>query len=327
MVEPVSPSVTIITPVFNVEHLIERCIRSVQAQEFGDYIHIIVDDASTDGTARVVKNAAILDPRIVLIEMNSNAGAYRARNLGLEHATGDWVAFIDGDDEWPEDFLSQSVSALMAAPENFVGTFSSVIWLDESGRPLGTAERTSTRYALPDILQLWGNPAGNFSCFVFRASLLEGVRFRTCERVGGDAEMCLRLVSMVPQGELLSLDRVFVKATKRLESATAVMLTPDRYQSLEYRLTEYLPLIDRNARASTFLRFVLRLETYADTNSRAPLDTWRKSQERFLLSQVGVPRFLFAMANYRVRVWLRRSKRFLASQRDRRVAHRRRPSR
>ena len=315
MVEPASPSVTIITPVFNVEDLIERCIRSVQAQTLGDYVHIIVDDASTDDTARVVKEAAMSDPRIVLMEMSSNKGAYEARNLGLEHVTGDWVAFIDGDDEWPEDFLSQSVSALMAAPENHVGTFSAVAWFDESGRSLGVSERSSGRYALPEVLQSWGNPAGNFSCFVFRASLLEGVRFRTSERVGGDAEMCLRLVSMVPQGELLSLDRVFVKATKRPESATAVMLTTDRYQSLEYRLTTYLPLIDRNVRASTFSQFALHLEMHADTNSRSSLDAWIKRQEIFLLSQVGVRRYLFAMANYRVRVWLRRSKRFLGSDR------------
>ncbi len=315
MVEHVLPSVTIITPVFNVENLIERCIHSVQAQTIGDYIHIIIDDASTDGTARVVKNAAMSDARIVLIEMNSNKGAYEARNLGLEHATGDWVAFLDGDDEWPADFLAQSVSALNAAPENHVGTFSSVVWFDESGRPLGTAERSSRRYALPDVLKCWGNPAGNFSCFVFRASLLDGVRFRTSERVGGDAEMCLRLVSMVPQGELLSLDRVFVKVTKRRESATAVMLTPDRYQSLEFRLTEYLPQIERNARASVFLQFAMRLETYADKNSRGSLNIWMKRQEKFLLSQVGVRRFLFVMTNYHARVLLRRSKRFFGSER------------
>jgi hypothetical protein len=131
--------------------------------------------------------------------------------------------------------------------------------------------------------------------------------------------MCLRLVSMVPQGELLSLDRVFVKVTKRLESATAVMLTKDRYQSLEYRLTEYLPLIDRNARAPTFLRFALHFETYIDMNSRASLDTWIKRQERFLISQFGVRRFLFVMTNYRARVWLRRSKRFFGSQRGKRL--------
>ncbi len=94
-------SISVIIPTYNRAHLIERAIRSALVNlQPGDEI-IIVDDASTDGTATIVGRYG--DP--VRMVRSEQRGAGGARNVGLEHATRDLVAFLDSDDEWYPDRL------------------------------------------------------------------------------------------------------------------------------------------------------------------------------------------------------------------------------
>lgn len=103
-----SNNVSVIIPTYNVVHCLERALESVFAQDLPAYEVIIVDDGSTDGTVGVAKKYR---NRIKLIEQR-NSGSAVARNKGLEIASGDFIAFLDADDYWYEDFLSQTVSVL-----------------------------------------------------------------------------------------------------------------------------------------------------------------------------------------------------------------------
>ncbi len=95
-----SPQVSVIIPLYNKERIVERSVRSVLTQTFQDFELIIVDDGSTDGSMDVVKG--IHDDRIVLISQE-NGGPGKARNTGVSHAKGDWIVFLDADDElFPE---------------------------------------------------------------------------------------------------------------------------------------------------------------------------------------------------------------------------------
>ena len=92
-----TPKVSVITPAYKAARYIGQAIESVQAQTLKDWEMIIVDDASPDETAEVVKRY-LDDPRIKLIRSERNRGNGGARNLALEAAQGEWIAPLDADD-------------------------------------------------------------------------------------------------------------------------------------------------------------------------------------------------------------------------------------
>ena len=93
-----APIVSIITPLFNKRAFIGETIKSVLAQTLADWEMIVVDDASTDGSAEVVRLYAAQDRRIRLWERTNEKGPGSARNHGVALAKGSWVLFLDADD-------------------------------------------------------------------------------------------------------------------------------------------------------------------------------------------------------------------------------------
>ncbi len=103
--------VTVIVPLFNKEQYIARCLRSIQAQTLSEFEVIVVNDGSTDGGEKIA--AQFADSRIRVIHQ-TNAGPGAARNRGLSEARGEYVAFLDADDEWLPDYLQSAVTILDA---------------------------------------------------------------------------------------------------------------------------------------------------------------------------------------------------------------------
>jgi len=92
------PSVSVVVPTYNRAGLLRRAIESVLAQTFTDYELIVVDDGSTDDTEEVLRE--FRDRRIRVLRSEVNQGVSCARNRGIAAARGEWVAFLDSDDEW-----------------------------------------------------------------------------------------------------------------------------------------------------------------------------------------------------------------------------------
>lgn len=92
------PTVSVVIPTHNRAHLIGRSVRSALAQTYGDLEVVIVDDASTDGTRGAI--ARIADPRVKYLRHDFNRGVSAARNTAIAHAAGEFIAFLDDDDEW-----------------------------------------------------------------------------------------------------------------------------------------------------------------------------------------------------------------------------------
>lgn len=90
------PKISIIIPLYNKEKIVQRSVNSVLCQSFSDFELIIVDDGSTDNSLSVVKS--IKDNRIHIIGQE-NGGPSKARNTGVKHAKGEWILFLDADDE------------------------------------------------------------------------------------------------------------------------------------------------------------------------------------------------------------------------------------
>ncbi len=96
--------ISVIVPVFNAEKYLKECIDSIIAQTLREIEIICVDDGSTDNSLHILKDYALKDSRIAIIEQK-NKGAGAARNLGLECAKGEYLSFLDADDFFEPSML------------------------------------------------------------------------------------------------------------------------------------------------------------------------------------------------------------------------------
>jgi hypothetical protein len=114
-----SPRVSIVMPTYNRADSILRAVDSIRAQWFEDWELVVVDDGSTDGTADVL--GGLSEPRIRVVRQ-ANGGTYVARNTGLGAVRGDFVAFLDSDDEWCEWHLALAMAFFTAHPAEHIYT-------------------------------------------------------------------------------------------------------------------------------------------------------------------------------------------------------------
>ena len=100
-----TPTISVIVPVYNTEKYIHRCIDSVLSQTFPDFELLLIDDGSSDKSGEICDEYAKIDSRVRVFH-KQNGGASSARNLGLEKAKGEWVTFVDSDDYVYENYLN-----------------------------------------------------------------------------------------------------------------------------------------------------------------------------------------------------------------------------
>lgn len=117
--------VSIIMPNFNSESFIERTIDSVIAQKYKNWELIVVDDCSTDNSLSIVKSYR--DDRITVTKNEVNSGAAKSRNVAIHEAKGMWIAFLDSDDVWCENKLTDHLSFMVKRGVDFSFTHYSVI--------------------------------------------------------------------------------------------------------------------------------------------------------------------------------------------------------
>lgn len=101
--------VSVIIPCYNSGKYLAACMDSVLAQTFGDFEVILIDDGSQDDTLQIARSYAAQDTRVRVLA-KENGGVSSARNLGLEHAGGEWITFVDSDDLLPADALASLLS-------------------------------------------------------------------------------------------------------------------------------------------------------------------------------------------------------------------------
>ena len=116
-----SPKISIIVPVYNVEKYLHRCIDSILSQSLTDFELILVDDGSPDNCGKICDEYAVKDSRVRALH-KPNGGVSSARNLGLDNANGEWIAFIDPDDYVDVDYLYELYSSVEKYNADFVST-------------------------------------------------------------------------------------------------------------------------------------------------------------------------------------------------------------
>ena len=108
------PKFSLLIPTFNRKRLLQRCLEAATSQDYPDYEVIVIDDASTDGTAEMVCR---FFPQVRHLRQKVNQGPAAARNRGIREATGELIAFTDDDCLLPSDFLSRLAAGYQEYPE------------------------------------------------------------------------------------------------------------------------------------------------------------------------------------------------------------------
>lgn len=159
-------TISVIIPVYNVERYLQKCLESIALQSFGDFEAIVVDDGSTDGSGAIADEFSLKDNRFKVIH-KENGGLASARNVGLDAATGKYIAFLDGDD-WAhpqlyEFLLSELIkSSAKIAMSNFTKVYNSYInnpKFDTDSVPKVTDGYTAVKslieYTNPSYIVVW----------------------------------------------------------------------------------------------------------------------------------------------------------------------------
>lgn len=116
-----NPRVSILIPTYNRETLILKALDSIFKQTFQDYEIMIIDDASTDNTEQVIKD--LNHPRVRYFKLEKNGGQCIARNYGARQALGEFLAFLDSDDEWLPEKLEKQISLFDNGSERMGGAY------------------------------------------------------------------------------------------------------------------------------------------------------------------------------------------------------------
>ena len=126
--------VSIITPVYNCEKLISSTIKSVQNQTYKNLEMLLIDDCSTDNSAKIIKEYSKKDSRIKYLKLKENSGAALARNKALEISNGRFIAYLDSDDLWKPEKLEKQVAFMLK--NNYAFTCTDYEKITEDGKSL-----------------------------------------------------------------------------------------------------------------------------------------------------------------------------------------------
>ena len=111
----ISPKVSVIVPVYNVEKYIRRCLDSIISQTFFDFECILIDDCTPDNSGKICDEYSEKDSRFIVIHKLQNEGLPQARKTGFEHSRGEYIQFIDSDDWIEQNMIEKLYTSALEA--------------------------------------------------------------------------------------------------------------------------------------------------------------------------------------------------------------------
>ncbi len=194
--------ISIITPVYNTEGYINRCIDSILAQTYENFELLLIDDGTPDRAGDICDEYALKDSRIRVFH-KKNEGVSIARNLALDNASGDWIAFVDSDDSVKESWLSDYVREIEKSPNAgliYQGMIKLIDGVEYLGLPLESIlfkedEIVEAYTYLDRKVEIFG-----FTCSkIYRADIFQQNNFRFDENISfcEDLDLTLRFLHKV----------------------------------------------------------------------------------------------------------------------------------
>lgn len=200
------PIVSVIIPVYNAEAFIADAVRSVCQQSFSAWELIIVNDASTDNTASIVRRLRKDDKRIRFVALSRKRGVSSAMNLGVRRARGRFIARLDADDTMEKNRLKKQIIFLSTNPLH-IAVGGQCNWIAEDDSPLPSKSYPLNHDAIVKLLS-HDVPIRQPSLMINRGKLPKGFRwYNTSLAIGEDIDFYYRLL---PYGMLANLDEIVV---------------------------------------------------------------------------------------------------------------------
>ena len=167
--------VSIIVPTYNACEYIQQTISSVLFQTYHNWELLIIDDCSSDNTISIVKEFAESNPRIRYFSTNQNTGSpSQPRNIGIEQAKGDYIAFLDSDDIWLPNKLEEQLAFMQEYGYDFVySNYEKMSW---DGKREQRIVKVKGSASYKDILKTNEVPC---LTVLLKRSLLDDVRFKS----------------------------------------------------------------------------------------------------------------------------------------------------
>lgn len=170
--------VSIITPCSNSEKFVSQAIQSVISQTHQNWELLLVDDCSSDTTFSILSNFASQDARIKAFKLDENSGAGVARNFAIQHAQGNYIAFLDADDLWKPEKLEKQINFMQT--QNIPFTFSFYETIDEAGNSRNETLITPPKISYQQLYYCnWiGNLTGMYSVDFFGKIPISSIKKR-----------------------------------------------------------------------------------------------------------------------------------------------------
>lgn len=186
------PKISIIIPVYGVEQYIAKCLSSIKNQTFTNYEAIIVDDGSPDDSIPIAKKLVGNDPRFIFLE-KENGGQGSARNMGLDHAKGEYISFIDSDDYVEPDFLKLLYTKITTEQADVC--LCNLNYVDIEQNHIKSFINDVDQYYQQDDFLLCKYHISTFMCDkLFKTSVFLNMRFDESVRTYEDAHFTFRLL-------------------------------------------------------------------------------------------------------------------------------------
>lgn len=141
------PVVSVVVPVFNTGRFLKRCLDSLVHQTLRDIEIVAVDDASTDGSAELLREYAREDRRIRIVHHEQNQGLHFARMTAVLAATGDYIGYVDSDDYVSVEMFSRLYEAAVAHDADIVRTGAHVLRDDVEDQPISNVAPVTLRFS------------------------------------------------------------------------------------------------------------------------------------------------------------------------------------
>ena len=267
------PKISIIIPVYNAEDTLQKCVDSLLAQSFEDFELILIDDGSRDMSPQICDEYATRDSRILVIHKD-NGGVSSARNKGLEHASGQWITFVDSDDWVDKDFFP----TLDTKADIVFGSYRNVL----DGKYIGGFNsKVLCGLSLPSMIQRFGNntifrgPCAKF----FRRDIIGQIRFPVDMKVGEDTCFVFHYLARTKSFSIAPDSTYLVRNIEEINHITKYSLSIDyALQSLSQILDAFEQMRQHlNINRHTFYWYVAYFKSVSRPEWKSNPNLWYKN--------------------------------------------------
>ena len=274
------PKISIIVPVYNVEQYLPRCIDSILNQSFADFELLLIDDGSKDKSGAICDEYAAKDSRITVFH-KKNGGVSSARNVGLDNARGEWLAFIDGDDDITEGYFNirqehEGVDVIIK-PYSVVNADGRVTCHNNELSILTGKDKIFRYYVQKRNNALWDK--------IIKRKTVGTKRFNTNVSIGEDF---LFFLSVLPNVKSIAFDdtgsyRYFLRQSSAMQSVDIKRRIEILWQNIDnvksFTNTDDLRLLQKGIVYKSYVLLLYRLRDELDDNGRLKLKTLLKEMK------------------------------------------------